>query len=131
LESLPEDVRLLLLLVGDYEELEVLLRLVRAPERAWTEAELAAETTAEVGRAMERLVAAGLAEFLDDDTRIVRYRPASGELDRKVRLLAGVYAENPLSVIRFMTTTSIERLRTSAARAFADAFLLRRPKKDG
>jgi hypothetical protein len=45
-------------------------------------------------------------------------------------MLERVYAEQRLAVIKLMSDNAIERLRTGAARAFVDAFLIGRKKND-
>jgi hypothetical protein len=44
--------------------------------------------------------------------------------------LAIVYGEHRLEVMRLLSAHALERIRNSAARAFADAFVIGR-KKDG
>ena len=45
-------------------------------------------------------------------------------LDEAIGNLAESYDENRLEVINLMNTNAIERVRTSAMRAFANSFLL-------
>ena len=63
----------------------------------------------------EALRAAGL---LDE---LLRYRPASADVDALVRTLAQAYEQRPVTLIRL-----IYALRDSRIRSFADAFKLRK-----
>ena len=54
-----------------------------------------------------------------------RYAPAEPGMMAVVDRLAALYVQQRLEVIRQMSANAIDRLRTSAARTFADAFLLR------
>jgi hypothetical protein len=47
-----------------------------------------------------------------------------------IAVLAKLYDEDRIKVLDLMTRTSLERVRTQAARAFADAFVLRSKKKE-
>jgi len=45
--------------------------------------------------------------------------------------LVEVYEEQPIEIIKLMSTNAIERVRTAALRAFADAFVLHKGKDNG
>jgi DNA-binding IclR family transcriptional regulator len=119
--------------VGSLEELEVLLLLQRTRERRWAIFEIARELglpdsivdTTLVTLRSQNFVAAegpGDAEW--------NYQPRTAELAALVERLAAVYVERRLEVMRVLSARALERVRDSAARAFADAFIIRR-KKDG
>jgi hypothetical protein len=72
-----------------------------------------------------------LAVRTDGDAVLFMYSPSDVGLDGAVTDLAQAYNENRLEVIKLMSANVIERVRTSAMRAFADAFLLGGKKKDG
>jgi hypothetical protein len=59
------------------------------------------------------------------------YAPSRPEDVRTVDLLAKVHAEDRVLLIRAMTASSLERLRRSTLRAFAEAFRLKEPKDHG
>lgn len=59
-----------------------------------------------------------------------RYAAAGSRLTQSVDRLARLYAEQRLEVIKQMSANAIERLRSSAARAFADAFIFKGWKGD-
>ena len=45
--------------------------------------------------------------------------------------LVEVYEEQPIEIIKLMSANAIERVRTAALRAFADAFVLHKGKDNG
>lgn len=65
--------------------------------------------------------------------RSFSYRPATLALDAAVTALAAIYRERPLVVMRILSKSALERIRTAAARTFADAFVIgrNRGKNDG
>lgn len=134
-DGVPDDVRALLReRIGSYEQLEILLTLCEEPDGGTAEAlssrlhiplPLTASTLTELqARGLVRLetVAAG--------TRYV-YEPATPALEATVSRLAKAYAEHTIAIIKLMSSNAIGRVRTGAARAFADAFILRKDKRDG
>jgi hypothetical protein len=54
-----------------------------------------------------------------------------GALESRVERAVHEFRTNPVQVMAFMTKNSMERLRTGALRAFADAFRWKGPKSDG
>ena len=104
--------------------LELLLALKRE-RRLWKREELVATLRASdlvVTRALEALVAAGLASFEDGGAI---YLPVNGEVDASVERVEETYRTRPNAVRRAIITAS-----ASSATAFADAFKLRRDRDD-
>jgi hypothetical protein len=104
--------------------LEVLLALKRE-QRPWSRSELVRALRASelvASKAIDALVAAGLASF-EDDTAI--YLPVNREADRRVCLVEKLYRTHPDLVRRAIVSAG-----TSSATAFADAFKLRRDRHD-
>ena len=100
--------------------LELLLVLKREP-RTWARAELVATMRASqlvVSKALDALIAAGLASLEDDGAR---YLPVNGEVAEKVERTARLYAARPDAVRRAIVSPSVGGLA-----AFADAFRLRK-----
>jgi len=100
--------------------LELLLVLKREP-RAWPRSELVSTMRASelaVGKALDSLVAAGLASLEGDGAR---YLPVSDEVADYVDRTEKLYAVRPDAVRRAIVSASI-----SGATAFADAFRLRK-----
>lgn len=104
--------------------LELLLALRR--ERCiWSTAELVDTLRASelvVSRALEALVAAGLASIEKEGAR---YLPVNQEVDECIERVEQMYRSRPNAVRRAIIAAS-----TSSAAAFADAFRLRRGKDD-
>jgi hypothetical protein len=135
-DELGEKTRLLLRdFITSFELLEVFLLLRAHPAQVWTARTAAGRVhIAEdlVLRALEslhisRLVQAGgpLApgEF--------RYGPDSAGLADAADDLARDFAERRAAVLSTLSTNAIERLRSRAMTAFADAFVLGGKPKDG
>ena len=52
--------------------------------------------------------------------------PATPALARAAQRFVEVYEANPVDVIQLMSAAALERLRTTASRTFAEAFVVRR-----
>jgi predicted ArsR family transcriptional regulator len=131
--ELPEEIiRFLDAHIDAYEQLEVLL-LLHAKRDGLALSELAAAIGIEpevANEAAQHLVEHGLLRRARS-SRIWHYAPARPEDGRTVDLLVRVYVEDRVLLLRTLTTSSLERLRRSTLRTFAEAFRLRRPKNDG
>ena len=104
--------------------LELLLALKRE-RRPWSREELVATLRASelvVSRALEALVAAGLASFEDGGAI---YLPVNAEVEACVERVEQTYWTRPNAVRRAIIAAS-----ASSATAFADAFKLRRDRDD-
>jgi DNA-binding MarR family transcriptional regulator len=136
-DRVPDDVRALLReRIESYEELEVLLALERDRSAERTAEELSAAqriAPALAEAAVRALESRGLLAGRRGSAHgsCYRYSPATPALDAAVRGLVRVYAEQPISIIKIMSENAIQRVRTGAVRAFADAFILRKDKSDG
>ena len=134
-DDLPEDVqRLLRDYIESYEQLELLL-LLRTELDPWTVEALSARL---------RIPASLVLLALDGLQRIgfVAARPLGAEKqyayiaqnsggEATLERLVQAYREHPIPILKQMSANAIERVRTAALRAFADAFILRKDKKDG
>ena len=122
--------RLLADSVETYPQLECLLLFGRSDNVNWSIQEAAAELHADaaiISEAFEHLGRAGLlqrsrGEFAD------RFFCAAQQ--ETVKALWHAYTDSRLDIMNLMTANALERVRTSALRMFAAAFLLDR-KKDG
>jgi DNA-binding IclR family transcriptional regulator len=116
------------------EELACLLRLRKELGRTWEVAELARVVgipEASVLEALEALCRRGFAERGEGaGAGGFRYRPPAAALDEQVVALAAAYDRAPIEVLKAMSAHAIERVRSSAMRAFSDAFVLGK-KRDG
>ena len=126
--------RLLLERVASLEELVALLLLHQVPSRAMTTLEVADAAHLDLEGAAAALVhlqGRGLLRAeADASPPTYRYFPENARVAAVVDRLAQLYAERPVEVFRRMSANAIERLRLSAGRAFADAFVFKDKKDD-
>lgn len=134
-ELAPELQERLRATLGSYEELQLLLHARRHPG-PWTVPEAARTLHLEdpsLTEALACLVQAGFLVTTGEGplgARRFTYRPVSNALDELAERLAEAVERDPLHVYETMNRHALERLRDSAARTFASAFVLGR-KKDG
>jgi hypothetical protein len=117
--------------VASYEELDVLLLLVRGWERSWSPQSVAkalSSTTDDCRLALADLATSGLLA-VDEASGSYRYAPATDEVARDVETLERTYREQRAAVAMMMSTNAVERVRTSALSTFGEAFRVREPKK--
>ena len=110
-------------------QLEVLLMLHRAPEIAWTAADIASELRIDpawAGAQLEDLCTRRLLECPQDGIRTYRYAPQTPQLDVIVQGLAHAYEQRRVSVINLIYSKPVDRLRH-----LADAFRSRKDPSDG
>lgn len=129
--DLPDPVRDLLLgPVDSFEKLEVLLAFHGVAGAAPLTLEaLAARTRLAEDKAhaaADGLAVAGVVERVSRDA----WRIAAGFVP-SVDDLAVAWSNNRTIVLKVMTDRALGRIRTSAARVFADAFRLRKGARDG
>ncbi len=113
--------------IGSVESLEVLLRLSQqGPAGTPAIAKALGLPEPMVGEAVTALVAVGLVERqADGKVRYLSEHPQAAS----VAALGKLYDDDRIIVLRLITQLSIERVRSEAARLFADAFVFRSPKK--
>lgn len=114
--------------VESFEKLE-LLSLACSERTVWTVRAAAARLRLgepQIDVALQELEAAGL---LGRDATGYRYAPARPELDDAAAELCRLYAEDRLLIVNILTTSALDRIRSSAATTFADAFRFRKPDK--
>ena len=134
-ELAPELQERLRATLGSYEELQLLLHAQRHPG-PWSVPEAARTLHLEepaLTEALGCLVRAGFVVTVGDglpEGRRFTYRPASRALGELTERLAEAVERDPLHIYETMNRHALERLRDSAARTFASAFVLGR-KKDG
>lgn len=122
--GLPAEVQALLdQRLQTLDQLEGLLLLRGAPDKAWSLDELSVRLKGSFDlaeEAMQQLERSSLAS-----ARGIQWCYRAGAHDAAVDALAKVWREQPLEVLRQLNRNSVSRVRD-----FADAFLVRR-KKDG
>lgn len=117
--------------VASYEELDVLLLLVRESERSWSAqavAQALSSTTEDCRVALANLAAGGVLA-VDEGSGSYRYAPATDQVARDVETLERTYREQRAAVAMMMSANAVERVRTSALSTFGEAFRVRDPKK--
>jgi hypothetical protein len=107
-----------------FEKLELVL-VLRAAGKPLTMSELALQL--QVGRDVlrrvaEEVAATGVVELMDDDA--VRFN--AGTWEGEIAEAANLYATEPTTLIKVLSRISMERIRSLAARTFADAFRIRK-----
>jgi hypothetical protein len=125
------DVRTLLIeKIDSFEKLEVLALLCAERTLAFTQRTAAARlrlTEPLVQTALLDLCAAGILDKQGDE---YRYQPRSEGVSRSAEGLCNAYNEDRVAVLNVLTHAALDRIRGSAANAFADAFRLRGKKEE-
>ena len=120
--SLDEARQFLVEHVATYDELEVLLCLLRRRDEELQPSHLASDVgipEATCLLTLEKLLDRGLAGR-STDGKAFRFAPATETLARGALALDRAYHSSPVNVIRAMSENAVQRLRSSAARAFPD-----------
>jgi DNA-binding MarR family transcriptional regulator len=120
----PHVSRLLAEHIDSVEQLEILLLLRGAPERAWSATEVADALYTHpdsAGRRLDALGTSGLLARNAGDERRWCYRPRTEKLDAAVSDLAATYAERRVAVITLIASRPMDNVR-----AFSEAFRLRK-----
>lgn len=130
-EEIPEDVQAFLHEhIETYEQLVALVLLFERRE-SWSVERVAARTHLSEEDALHALVELCERGLVVVETaggvRNFRYS-ASSAASETIARLAGLYTSQPLEIMHLMNANAMERVRTSMARSFASAFLVRRKK---
>lgn len=137
---IPDDVLTLIQeRLAGLDELEVLLLVRREAPQGLSATEVADRLGLPVSSSDAALASLCSVSLLVSEgggggaERRYAYRPDTPELDAVVSSLATVYQERRLEVMRVLSNLALDRIRTAAARTFADAFVIGRNgrKKDG
>jgi hypothetical protein len=131
-QEVPADVaELLRTHIESYEALEAVLLLSGRPEEAWNSVDLGAElgmTAAVAAATLDGLMKAGLVSR-ESSTSGPCFRAHADErplLDR----LQVAYRDHRVQLMSLMTANALDRVRMSALRAFAKAFVVRNRHDD-
>lgn len=120
--------------IDSFECLEVLL-LLRRERAARTAEELSACLNMRAPLLDDALASLVRGRLVNTTHRssptLYEYAHERLDQDNVVGSLERAYREEPIEIMRLMSTNAIERLRTSTIRAFADAFVVRKDKDRG
>jgi predicted transcriptional regulator len=121
--------------VESYEQLELLLLMHANRGTDYTAEALSSQLhihSSLVQAAVEALQSSGFLEARrhGGETRHA-YHSQSEAVEATIGRLAVAYRETPIPIIKLMSANSIDRMRTAAMRAFADAFILRKDTDNG
>jgi hypothetical protein len=117
--------------VDTFEELEVLVWFHDRGEGSVGRATLIGQQTVaprdEAEVALASLATRGILSASSAQPNQFLYVP-SAEARAAIEIVVREYRENPVQVMRLMTANAIERVKTAAARTFAESFRIRQPK---
>jgi predicted transcriptional regulator len=119
--------------ITSFEMLEIVLLMRAQPDESWTAGALAsrAHLPDDVAiRALQGLLAGGLVQGAGSPANATsgpqyQYRPVNAGLAAAADWLAQDFTERRAAVLSTLSTNAIERLRSGALNAFADAFVLK------
>jgi hypothetical protein len=121
--------------VNSFEKLEILLLMRQDPLMQWTFETVSTRLnlpSSVATTALEELAATDLLEAGGSgNDRVFRYVPRSQQMSHAVDELATTYQVDRLALMRLLATSSVQRMRSSLVKAFADAFRVRGPKGKG
>lgn len=122
--------------VTSFEKLEILLLLLREKSSGLLSAEAIAPLVKMpkdiTSAALSDLCTVGLIAAQDVDGKPhFSYAPRSAELRHAAEALARAFDEQRGATVGFLCRNAIERVRSSASRAFADSFIIKKQDKDG
>ena len=133
--AIPEDVQLLLReRLPSHEQLELLLLMHADPAREWSIEEFSEKLKISpilAEEAVQHLAAAQLIELWRLPNNELRCRGPLESCRTLIDRLAAVYEQSRFELVMQMSANAIERIRTGAVRAFADAFRIKRKNDDG
>lgn len=112
--------------VDTVEKIEVLFLAWREPTTVWTVAATAARLRLPADAVATALAELDHGRLLVGDGPGYRYAPAAEPVRAAVTALCTMYDADRLLMLREMTALAMDRIRSSAARAFSDAFRIRR-----
>ena len=133
--EIPEDIRILLRdHLPSHEQLELLLLMHTDPMREWSVEDLA--ETLKISpmlaeEAINQLAADELIDLWELPSNALRCRGPRDACRDLVSRLAQIYQDNRVEVLMLMSANAIQRMRTGALRAFADAFVIKKKDTDG
>ncbi|MBZ0238767.1 MAG: hypothetical protein K8M05_41035 [Deltaproteobacteria bacterium] len=126
----PEIQRLLETTIDSFEKLEIVRCLWKRDTAPWSTERLGERvgTAADhIATSLDELTDAGIVRATVRGREYVASK--GGAHDARIEQLLALYEEDPLAIMRVINEIAVQRIRSMAARTFADSFLMRRPKK--
>jgi len=124
--------RFLLENLESHEQLRSLLLIAKAPDRDWTAQQVADALKLPPASAHDVLQHLSRRSLLKGrgavDEMLFTYVPEQAAVVQRLDQICG---DEPHVVMKWMNANALERVRSSAIKTFADAFLLRKKKPDG
>lgn len=121
--------------ITSFEMLEIFLLLHANAGQDWSAAEVAGRVHITDDLVVRALDSLGARHLIRGSPPLpagrFQYAPGNRELADAADELARDFAERRAAVLSTMSTNAIERLRSGALNAFADAFILGSKRKDG
>lgn len=128
--QLDDGVRALLVTKLDsYEKLEI-MRVLRGarPAMSWSEIEAACQLSSDA--VDDALADLGRSKLVEHDPVDHRFRLGAASADPCFATLMQTYDEDRAAVLAVLSSAVMQQLRSMAARAFADAFVIRKKRGD-
>jgi hypothetical protein len=116
-------------MLNSFEKLEIAVALFRSATHTLSLSELETKLSLSsqlVERGLDELARAGVVR-LDNGFACLTLNPQEVPAMEEI---AALYAEDPLLVVRTLTEIAMDKIRGMTARAFADAFRLRKKEED-
>lgn len=114
--------------IESFEQLEVLVAIVRDPGHSWTADGIAKQVGLSPTRAADALDHLCRGSLLDvrigDETLLFRYAPGNAALDAAARELAATFDDQRSALVRLVAEDASRRGQTVALHTFAEAFVL-------
>lgn len=121
--------------ITGYDLLEILMFLHAHRGEPWSRARLAERVYVpldHIAEALEGLIHQGLViREAGGTTPVYRYAASEPRIHAAVEELARLFVEQRAAIMSIMSSNAIERVRSKAPAAFADAFILRKKNDDG
>lgn len=116
--------------VDSFEKLEIILALRAAPHATLSITDLCSAVKLPrdtVRQAVNELRDASLVDLASGDVKLV---PPTSRDHAVVSELVRMYQDDRLAIVKKLSEVALNRIRNMASRAFADAFVIRKKRKD-
>jgi hypothetical protein len=125
----PETYKLLCTRLDSFEKLEI-VRLLRASGQPMSRADLQTAGRFSSDTVVEALGSLAQSRLIEIDEATSLVRLGSPAHERAFHAVMSAYEDDRAAVLSLLSTIAMERIRSMAARAFAEAFVLRKKRGD-